>query len=337
MVISQKCHSRIQNLKLTSNFKGGAQAFVTQLQNALLDLEYCTGTEKNDLEKKTTLLCAIEDPHYHSIRDHLAIDTTKTYDTCLVALDQHATMFMSRDKNANRRLTRAEREKAGKGKGKLGKQPKNPPLKQPKNRTAAAQQQQDTPSGALPSIEQSIWNSLPKAVQAHIADHNRKIRQGRQNDHRQPPTPHPTRGNGNEHPNGRRNNAVRFEEQETPPENNNEADQQEDSQEEETTSIRNIMRGNRRNNALISAKQHKPPQPPTDDMATENALIDFGTDTTCLGPAFKVISTTNRTVNVIGYDDTMVKHDLQVGDGITLATNDQGQNVLLCFNEAIIN
>ena len=56
MVILQKCHARIQSLKLNKNFRGGAQALATQLQNASLNLEYCTGTEKNDLEKKTTLL-----------------------------------------------------------------------------------------------------------------------------------------------------------------------------------------------------------------------------------------------------------------------------------------
>ena len=67
MVISQKCHAKIQSLRLTRQFRGGAQAFVSQLQNAFLDLEYCTGTEKNDLEKKTTLLLAIEDSTYHSV------------------------------------------------------------------------------------------------------------------------------------------------------------------------------------------------------------------------------------------------------------------------------
>ena len=34
MVISQKCHSRILNLKLTCNFRGGVKAFVMQLENA---------------------------------------------------------------------------------------------------------------------------------------------------------------------------------------------------------------------------------------------------------------------------------------------------------------
>ncbi len=94
MVISQKCHAKIQSLKLTCQFCRGAQAFVTQLQNAFLDLEYCTGTEKNDLEKKTTLLLAIEDTNYHAIRDNLAMDSDKSYLDSLAAIDQHATMFI---------------------------------------------------------------------------------------------------------------------------------------------------------------------------------------------------------------------------------------------------
>ncbi len=109
MVISQKCHSKIQSLKLTRQFCGGAQAFVTQLQNAFLDLEYCTGVEKNDLEKKTTLLLAIEDSNYHAIRDNLAMDSDKDYLASLAAIDQHATMFITNNtQNPPRRFNNAE-------------------------------------------------------------------------------------------------------------------------------------------------------------------------------------------------------------------------------------
>lgn len=70
---------------------------------------------------------------------------------------------------------------------------------------------------------------------------------------------------------------------------------------------------------------------------SEDALIDSGADTTCLGPAFHIISTTDCFVNMIGYDNDMVKNNLQIGDGITLATNDSGNKVLLWFNEGIIH
>ena len=94
MVISQKCHSRIQSLTLTRQFRGGTQAFVTQPQNAFLDLEYCTEVETTDLQKKTTLLLAIEDSNYYALRDTLAMDSTKDYLASMAAIDQHATMFM---------------------------------------------------------------------------------------------------------------------------------------------------------------------------------------------------------------------------------------------------
>ena len=56
-----------------------------------------------------------------------------------------------------------------------------------------------------------------------------------------------------------------------------------------------------------------------------------------MGPAFKIIATTERTVNVYGYDKTMVKKDLPIGEGITLATNEEGEKVLLRYNKGIIN
>ena len=173
MVISQKCHSRIQSLKLTRNFRGGAQSFVTQLQNAFLDLEYCTGTTKNDLEKKTTLLLAIEDSSYHALRDNLAMDSTKDYLSSLAALDQHATMFMHREKSGNRRLNKAERDKRNPGKGggrpDKGKTTRPPPKNPPNPPT----QHDERP---LPGIESSVWDGLPREVQRHIVEHNKRIR-----------------------------------------------------------------------------------------------------------------------------------------------------------------
>ena len=69
----------------------------------------------------------------------------------------------------------------------------------------------------------------------------------------------------------------------------------------------------------------------------ERALIDSGADTCCMGPAFRIIATTDRTVNVYGYDKSMVKKDLPIGEGITLATNKEGEKVLLRYNKGIIN
>ena len=146
MVISQKCHARIQSLKLNRFFKGGAQAFVTQLQNAFLDLEYCTGTAKNDLEKKTTLLLAIEDDNYHSIRDNLAMDPSKDYHDSLAAIDQHATMFINTKTRRNNKTTTQE-EKSNDG----SKEKKDKKKKKPKDK----------------GNERSI-NNLTKIGRAHV-------------------------------------------------------------------------------------------------------------------------------------------------------------------------
>ena len=104
MDISQKCH-----------FRGGAQACVTQLQNAFLDLEYCTGAKKKNLEEKTTLLQVIEDTNYHATRDTLALDSGKSYHDSLSAIDQHATMYIGTIKrNQEMSITPTRREMATK-------------------------------------------------------------------------------------------------------------------------------------------------------------------------------------------------------------------------------
>ena len=69
----------------------------------------------------------------------------------------------------------------------------------------------------------------------------------------------------------------------------------------------------------------------------EEVLIDSGADTSCLGPAFRVIATTDRIVDIVGYDENKVAVDLPIGDGVTLAMNAEGEKVLLRVNEAIIN
>ena len=78
-------------------------------------------------------------------------------------------------------------------------------------------------------------------------------------------------------------------------------------------------------------------QEPKQNNVIEKALVDSGADTCCLGPAFRIMSTTNRVVNVYGYDKSMVKKDLPIGEGITLATCANGEKMLLWFNEGIIH
>jgi len=94
------------------------------------------------------------------------------------------------------------------------------------------------------------------------------------------------------------------------------------------------MSSTRRANALIRMQVNATK---TSKNKEENALIDSGADTTCLGPAFRIIGTTDRKVDITGCDDQMVKYDLTVGDGITLATTENGEKVLLLFNEGIVN
>ena len=165
MVISQKCHSRIQGLKLTRQFRGGAQAFVTQLQNAFLDLEYCTGVDKNDLEKKTTLLLAIEDSNFYSIRDTLAMDSSKDFLDALAAIDQHATMFIATEKKTNRKVNSANKQQ--------GRSKKENAKKNGKDNHRA---KNGTKQEKLPNIDQSVWEQLPGAVRKFIAEHNRNQR-----------------------------------------------------------------------------------------------------------------------------------------------------------------
>ena len=79
MVISQKCHSIIEGLELTHNYPGGVQAYATKLENTYMDLEYCTGVEKTDLEKKTKLLLSIKDNKLFNMRDNFSTNPAMTY------------------------------------------------------------------------------------------------------------------------------------------------------------------------------------------------------------------------------------------------------------------
>ena len=350
MVISQKCHSRIQSLKLTRQFRGGAQAFVTQLQNAFLDLEYCTEVETTDLHKKTTLLLAIEDSNYFALRDTLAMDQSKDYLASMAAIDQHATMFMpDPNKRTLRRMNNTMKTSDDEAKPQSESKPAKKVNKKKKRSKQKNTQARD--SDYISSVDQSVWSQLPTSVQKLIADARRKQRQRQDN------------GNGQNSNNGgnggnqaRRNNNIRAAEES----NNVQGDSDEDSgepneQQEEVPSLRSVMRSNqsrRRSKQTTTITVHKKQRArenPSRDQnyeesesedeieVQEEVLIDSGADTSCLGPAFRVIATTDRVVDIVGYDDSKAAVDLPVGDGITLATNAEGEKVLLRVNEAIIN
>ena len=310
MVISQKCHSKILNLKLTWTFRGGVKTFVTQLENAYLDLEQSTGTTKHDLEKKTTLLDAIQDSQYYAIRDILSIDGTKDFQASMAALDQHATMFSnnhSSNDNESRRLNRVEQENE-EGNDQDG--------------------EDDTTPTLLPKLEPSVWEVLPQKVKQHIIQHNRKARRA----NKRPDA----RKSGEHNSNQRRNNRVTIEEAVTEATEHKESEQVD----EPLPSIRSIMRANqsaRNISAVISAQKRPDPTTSPTPTTTEDVLVDGGADTTVLGPAFKIIASTNRSVNIEGYDNSKVTYDLQIGEGITLAHDMHGHKVLLRFNESIIH
>ncbi len=325
MVISQKCHARIQSLKLHKSFRGGAQSFVTQLQNAFLDLEYCTGVPKNDLEKKTTLLLAIEDDNYHAIRDHLAMDSSKDYFASLAAIDQHATMFVNQQKNTNR--TNNNTNTRNNNNNQNSSEPRNGKKKKPKNKKRDASINNITANQDKIHVEASVWEKLPGEVKKFIAEHN-KNQKGNSK------TKQNNESNDN---NGRTNNKVETESQDS---DEHEDDDNDDSK---SPSIRSILRAasktansNRNASAVVTRQLNQNSQPQSQE-SDEKALIDSGADTCCMGPAFKITSTTNRSVNVYGYDKSMVKKDLVIGEGITLATNANGDNVLLRVNEGIIH
>ena len=91
--IVHKCYSRITSLVLTKDYPGGAEAFLNDFQNTYLDLEYASQSDKDVLEKKARLLGAIKDSSFHTVRDILSTDPTKTYDQCIAILSQHAVLY----------------------------------------------------------------------------------------------------------------------------------------------------------------------------------------------------------------------------------------------------
>ena len=310
MVISQKCHSRIQGLKLTRNFRGGAQQFVTQLHNAFLDLEYCTGVPKQDLEKKTILMLAIEDTSFFAVRDNLAMDPTKSFLDCLSAIDQHATMFAINTDRANpqRKVNEMTQDQ----------QVDHTPTQVSNTTQQPNQNEQPDKLVKLPGLDQDVWNQLPSAIKKFIADHNRKYKMATENG---------KTGNDSKQ-NKTKSTSINTTTTSTT-ESNNEP--------RKTATLRGILHDDDRHTNVLrtlkmvgtNTKDHECPQ--------EDALIDSGADTTCFGPAFRVINTSPRTVNIVGYDDAISSSSLKIGDAVTTAVTSDGQRMLLRFNEGIIN
>ena len=204
---------------------------------------------------------------------------------------------------------------------------------------------------SIPSIDQSVWNQLPSSVRKLIADTKRKQKQRQENE---------GSSGGNSNANGgnqsRRTNNVRASEEANNDQSGSEDESGErDGQQNQTPSLRSVMRSNRsrrqsKQTATITVHKKKRNKNKTDNgqedsdsdveddiHVQEEVLIDSGADTSCLGPAFRVIATTDRIVDIVGYDENKVAVDLPIGDGVTLATNAEGEKVLLRVNEAIIN
>ncbi len=108
-------------------------------------------------------------------------------------------------------------------------------------------------------------------------------------------------------------------------------------------SLRSIMRSSNKSNGKRTSSQKafitkNVQEHDQDKIGTgELALIDTGADTCVMGPAFKIISETGCYVDMVGAEPGMIKEDLQLGTGLTLATLSNGEHVILCFNESIIN
>ena len=89
MVVAQKCYVALNGLVLKKGSQGGPEKFLSLFQNTYLDLEYSTGTVKDDLEKKSKLLMAIQDSTFFAVRDLLSNDPNKSFEDCIVTLGQH--------------------------------------------------------------------------------------------------------------------------------------------------------------------------------------------------------------------------------------------------------
>ena len=166
VVITQKCYTKINDLKLTTGFKRGAQSFVSQFQNAFLDLEYCTNSKKEDIEKKTMLLQAIIDPSFHSIRDTMAMDSTKDFMTCLTAIDQHATMFVNSQTKRNSKINNTSTDKKNNKKKNKGKTQSN------NTRNVNNSNREDNKKKI--HMDREVWLSLPQEARTAIINENKK-------------------------------------------------------------------------------------------------------------------------------------------------------------------
>ena len=70
----------------------------------------------------------------------------------------------------------------------------------------------------------------------------------------------------------------------------------------------------------------------------EDALVDSGADTGSLGKSFKILNQDDlRKINVYGCREKFVAKGLRIGDGVTLATNKEGEKFFLRYNEGIID
>ena len=107
----------------------------------------------------------------------------------------------------------------------------------------------------------------------------------------------------------------------------------------ESPTFRSIMRSNvsnsgssRQANALGTRRLHVQH---TDEPANF-ALIDGGADTCLLGDVFHVLSTTDRRVDIVGYDNQVTSQSVPIGTGVALARTSDGTTVLLRVNEGLI-
>ena len=70
-------------------------------------------------------------------------------------------------------------------------------------------------------------------------------------------------------------------------------------------------------------------------QTTSNAICDIGADTGLFGDAFYMLNHSERSVNVSGFDEAMVKEDLKIGTGVAAYDCSDGTTILVVVNEAI--
>ena len=182
----------------------------------------------------------------------------------------------------------------------------------------------------LPSIDQSVWGKLPGEVKQLIAEHNRKVRDTRATNNNGSTTQNDTRSTNMATIAEHLNESIE-------PDQDNDDDQIESS-----TSIRSILRAASKKkasnqNPLITKQIRTAQEEPPDEDVQEKALIDSGADTCVLGPAFRIVSTTDKVIDIVGAQADMISKDLHIGTGVTLATTENGEKMILRFNQSIIN